>query len=191
MSEVESRKSKALRAELETAAREQARLRLSRSIRGSDKVDGFVVGLGQAWVLVAVLDPNMYLNGFAALRLADVKRVERRGGPDSFAGKALAARGEWPPHGADVNLDDLAELIRSAAAVAPLVTLHIEAADPDVCFIGRPVGFTRRWVHLLQISPEAEWDVEPARWEFTEVTRVDFGGRYEEALSRVGGPPPD
>ena len=134
--------------------------------------------------------PNVYLNGFVALRLADVKKVKRGGGPDFFLGKALVTRGQWPPTGADVDLDDLAELVRSAAEVAPLVTLHIEADDPTVCFIGRPVRFTSRSVHLLQITPEAEWDGEPTRWKFSDVTRVDFGGKYEEALSLIGGTPP-
>lgn len=189
MSEVKSGKSQAVRAELETAAQQQSLVRLSRSIPRSDKLDGFVVGLGHAWLLLAVLDHNIYLNGFAALRVADVKKVNRRGGPNSFVGRALAARGEWPPSGANVDLDDLAQLVRNAAEVAPLVTLHIEAEDPAVCFIGRPVRFTRRSVHLVQITPEAEWDDEPTKWKFTDVTRVDFGGRYEEALSLIGGTP--
>ena len=189
MSRVKSGKSLAARADLETAAQQQSLVRLSRSIRRSDKLDGFVVGLGQGWVLLAVLDHNIYLNGFAAVRVADVKKVNRRGGPDSFVGKALTARGEWPPTGANVDLDDLAELVRSAAEVAPLVTLHLEAEDPTVCFIGRPVRLTSRSVHLVQITPEAEWDNEPTKWQFTDVTRVDFGGRYEEALSLVGGTP--
>jgi hypothetical protein len=30
----------------------------------------------------------------------------------------------------------------------------------------------------------------PTRWPFSNITRVEFGGRYEEALSLVGGGPP-
>jgi hypothetical protein len=190
MSEVKTRPGRDVRAELDKAAQEQALVRVSRSIRRSDKLDGFVVGIGQAWVLLALLDHNIYLNGYAALRLSDVSKVERRGGPDSFMGRALAARGEWPPVGVDVDLDSVGELIRTAAEVAPLVTLHIEEDDPTVCFIGRPVRFTGRSVHLREITSQAEWEKRPTKWAFADVTRVEFGGRYEEALTLIGGAPP-
>jgi hypothetical protein len=190
MSKVTTRSGRDVRAELDKAAQEQALVRVSRSIRRSDKLDGFVVGLGQAWVLLAVLDHSIYLNGYAALRLGDVSRVALRGGPDSFVGRALAARGEWPPVSVDVDLGSVAELVRTAAEVATLVTLHIEEDDPTVCFIGRPVRFTSRSVRLLEITPQAEWEDRPNKWAFADVTRVDFGGRYEEALALIGGAPP-
>ena len=190
MTEGRTRSGREVRAELETAVREQALVRVSRSIRRSDEIDGFVVGLGQEWMLLAVLDDSIRLDGYAALRLRDVSTVERRGGPDTFVGKALRVRGEWPPVGVDVDLDGVGELIRTASDVAPLVTLHIEEDDPTVCFIGRPVRVTSRSVHLLEITPEAEWEEQPTRWAFPEITRVDFAGRYEEALALVGGPRP-
>jgi hypothetical protein len=58
-----------------------------------------------------------------------------------------------------------------------------------VCFIGHPVRFTSRSVHLLGITPQAQWEVNPEKWAFADVTRVDFGGRYEEALALIGGAP--
>jgi hypothetical protein len=175
---------------LEAAARAQSLIRVSRSIRRSDKIDGFVVGLGQAWVLMAVLDPNIDLHGYMGLRLSDVSKVKRRGGPDTFVGRALAARGEWPPVAVEVDLDSVAGLIKTAADVAPLVTLHIERDDPTVCFIGRPIRFTSRSVRLLEITPQAEWEQSPTKWAFVDITRIEFGGRYEDALALIGGPPP-
>jgi hypothetical protein len=80
-------------------------------------------------------------------------------------------------------------LIADAAELAPLVTLHIEKEDPNVCFIGRPVRFGRRSVRLLEISPEADWADRPTKWRFDDLTRIEFGGRYEEALMLIGGLP--
>jgi len=34
------------------------------------------------------------------------------------------------------------------------------------------------------------WDKEPTKHLLSEITRVDFGGGYEEALHLVGGPAP-
>jgi hypothetical protein len=189
MSRGRDRRGHDARRELEEAAKTQAHVRLSRSIRHGDKVDGFVVGLGSQWVLLAKLDLNMYLDGYAALRLSDVAKVKRRGGPGTFVGRALAARGQWPPVGVDVSLDSVTDLIADAAELAPLVTLYIEEEDPDVCFIGRPVRFGRRSVRLLEINPEADWANRPTKWRFDDLTRIEFGGRYEEALMLIGGPP--
>lgn len=187
MSKGKNRRGHNVRRELESAAGAQAIVRLSRSIRRSDTMEGFVVGLGQRWVLLAVLDPNMYLNGYAALRLKDVSKVKRRGGPNTFVGRVLTRRGHWPPVAVDVNLDSVGDLIASAAELGPLVTLHIEKEAPDVCFIGRPVRLTHRSVRLLEINPEAQWADQPTKWRFADLTRVEFGGKYEEALVLIGG----
>src|SRR5262245_44793069 len=176
--------------DLATAARESMLVRVARSIRRSEKLDGFVVGIGREWVLLALLDPNIYLDGHTAVRIRDVAKVSRRGGPDTFVGRALAARGEWPPVAVDVNLDSVADLIRTASDAAPLVTLHVEEYDTTVCFIGRPVRFGKRSVRMQEITPEATWRAQPTRWAFADVTRVEFGGRYEQALTIVGGASP-
>lgn len=99
-------------------------------------------------------------------------------------------RGEWPPTTPEVVLDDTAGLVRTAALAWPLVTLHFELDNPDVCYLGRPAGFTARSVRWRDISPQAEWDDEVALRQLARVTRVDFGGRYEDALAIVGGPAP-
>jgi hypothetical protein len=178
-----------VRSDLEKAARKSTLVRLVRTIRRSDRLDGFVVGVGRDWVLMASLDPSIHLDGHTAVRIRDVSKVDRRGGPDTFVGRALMARGEWPPVAVEVDLDRVDDLIRTAAELSPLVTLHVEAHNPRVCFIGRPVRFGRKAVRLKEITPEAKWVERPTRWPFADITRVEFGGRYESALIIVGGAP--
>lgn len=165
-------------------------MQLTRSIKRSDKIDGFVVAVGRRWVLLAVLDDLIILNGFVAVRCDDVARVQRRGGPESFVGRALASGGQWPPAPTEVELDAPAGLLQTAAAKWPLLTLHFELDDPTVCYVGRPVGFTKRSVEWRDISPEADWSTDVAKRPLSQLTRVEFGGRYEEALAAVGGEAP-
>ena len=190
MSKSKTRRASDVRGRLEKALKKQSLIRVARSIRRSDHIDGFVVAIGKTWVLLANLDHRIHLDGYVALRIEDVSKVDRRGGPETFVGRALAARGEWPPVSVDVELDEIAGLIRTAAAVAPLVTLHIEVEDPTVCFIGRPLRISRKSVRLLEINPQAEWWDQSTKWSFADVTRLDFGGGYEEALALIGGDPP-
>jgi hypothetical protein len=165
-------------------------VRLTRAIRRADKLEGFVAGVGHRWVLLSLVDDGAYLNGFAAIRLTDVKGVVPWGGSESFAVRALRGRGEWPPHSPEISLDSAGGLLRDAADVSPLVTLHVEVDDPTVCFIGRPVVIAARSVRLLEVTPDASWEEMPTTYRFSDVTRIEFGGRYEAALASVAGAPP-
>lgn len=169
---------------------DQRLVRLTRGIARSDKIDGFVVAIGKSWLLLAALDPNIYLNGFIALRLSDLSKVTRRRDNETFVRRALMARDQWPPSGPPVNLDSMGELIRSASANSGLITIHVEERDTTVCYIGHPVKVTERSVQLLEITPSAQWEDRPTKWAFTDITRVEFGGGYEDALAIVGGSPP-
>jgi hypothetical protein len=42
-------------------------------------------------------------------------------------------------------------------------------------------------VTLLEIGPDATWDGRLESYQLSEITRVDFGGDYEDALHLIGG----
>jgi hypothetical protein len=67
------------------------------------------------------------------------------------------------------------------------VTIHREQVDQDVCWIGRVQGLDRSRVSLLEIGPDAKWEDSPEEHRVAEITRVNFGGEYENALHLVGG----
>lgn len=168
-------------------------LRVVRSIDGADVLEGFVLGLGKKWVLLARLG-DASLDGFVAVRLDDLARVQPiRSG--SFYPRLLMLRGQWPPEsGVALNLDSTDTIVRTAAAAAaalPLLTLYIERDDPDVCFIGVPVQIADKSVWLQEVNHQAVWDDTLSRWRYAEVTRLGFRGRYESALLEVAGPPPE
>ena len=81
------------------------------------------------------------------------------------------------------------DLLLSAGRSFPLVTIHREQVDPDVCWIGQVKRVERGRVSLLEINPDASWDAEPKDYRVSEITRVSFGGDYESALHLVGGDP--
>ena len=56
--------------------------------------------------------------------------------------------------------------------------------------IGSIRGVDETNVRLITIDPDADWDDEIATIPLADVTRLDFGGGYEEALLLVGGPCP-
>ncbi|GAC1361691.1 MAG: hypothetical protein NVSMB32_01000 [Actinomycetota bacterium] len=163
-------------------------VRVHRKIRGAERLEGFVVGLGERWLLLQVLNPAMFLEGFAALRLRDVARIEARG-PESVAVRALQLHGEVPSTAIPpLDLDSTAALLATAAALSPLVTIFVEDDYPDACFIGKVVRIGKKRVRLQEIDPEARW-WRGRKWRLADISQVQIGGRYESALYEVGGDP--
>lgn len=171
-------------------ARAQAETELVRLRRAGDPIEGYITGIGPQWVQVALLDPGIYLDGHVVLRLDGIEQVEKREISSDFVQRALKLHGEWPPGPAELELDGVRAVARSAAQLSSLITIHIELRDPDVCYIGVPVKYGRRYLHLLEVSPNAAWDERPTKWSWDDITRVDLGGCYERTLYEVAGPSP-
>lgn len=179
------------RSTLDAAASDLGLVRVHRSIAGADLSEGYVVGIGSKWLLLAVLDDRIVLDGYTAVRVDDIRKVRVKKN-QSFVRRALEMREQWPPtRPPEVELDRTGDLIRSVAAAWPLVTFFAERDDPDLCYIGRPVAWSGKSADWLHITSQAEWDVDAIdRRHLRDVTRVDFGGLYEDALAAVAGPAP-
>lgn len=163
---------------------------VGRWIAGSDRVDGFVTGIGAAWVALAKLDDRVRPDGWSLLRLSDIKSVSIDPDPDCFEIKALRARNLWPPTPTDVALDDVAALVRSAARAEPVITVFVEDDRPHICWIGSVMSLGEQTLRLLEIDTHGEWRRKPRAIDLEDITRIEFGGGYEEALRLVAGPPP-
>ena len=180
-----------IRERLTAAANSQELVQITRSIRRADRLEGFALDIGRGWLLLHRASHDMFLDGYVAIRVGDVKKVTPWGGTDGFPARALEHFGETPRALASaLDLKSTRTLLPAVAAVTPLVTIHIEGKDPTVCYVGKAIGASPKALWLLEISPGAKWETEPTKWPFRDITRVEFGGRYEQALHAVGGDPP-
>ena len=160
-------------------------VRIRREHLEESYVEGYLAGCGPEWFAVEAFDDAARLNGFCCMRYADVSECDAA--PHAaFKEKALVAR-RTSRSDFVLDLSSLANLIRSAGAAYPLVTLHGEDANENYCYIGRILSVTERNVRYLYISPGAEWAAEPELFALEAISGVDVGGAYEEALFLVGG----
>ena len=174
-------------AELVDAMRRREFIRFSRRFESS-KIRGYVLDVGPQFFLLALVSDRIWFDGFECFRVNDGKDLR----PDPFAPFAEAAlkkRGERRLKKPRVNVANIEDLLLSAGKAFPLVTIHREQVDPDVCWIGRVQGVNRGGVSLLEIGPDAVWEDTPEEYRIREITRVNFGGDYENALHLVGGEP--
>jgi len=174
-------------AELLDAMHRQEFIRFSRRFESS-KIRGYVLDAGPQFFLLALVSDRIWFDGFECFRIKDVKSL--RSDPYApFAEAALKKRSERRPKKPRVSVANIEELLLSAGKAFPLVTIHREEVDPDVCWIGRVQGVNRGRVSLLEIGPDAIWEDKPGEHRIREITRVNFGGDYENALHLVGGEP--
>lgn len=165
--------------------------RLVRVVRkkGWDRLDGSILRSSTKWLLMAV-EFDAGFNGHALIRRSDVRGLEA--GPSAqFIQKALAAEGHWPlPELDGIDLASTQAVLRSAARVAPVVSIHYEQDHLGECLIGVPRDFGRRRFKLQTVGPSAEWDTEDSVFRYRSVSRIDLGGAYERRLAVVAGAAP-
>ena len=176
-------------AQLKGAMKQKGLVRFARPFE-EGVVEGYVLDIGPQFFVLAVLDEYVRFNGFSCFRFSDVRRLQVPAPHAAFCEAALVKRGLWIPPNPAVDVSSLRDLLATANHAFPLVTIHLEKKKPDVCYIGRVVDLSREgYVSLLEISPDARWDDKPTEYRLSDITRVDFGGGYEEALYLVGGLP--
>lgn len=173
--------------QLKAAVRDEQLIRLYRPFEQS-YVRGYILDVGAEFFLLGLVSDRLWLDGFECFRVGDVDELV----PDPYADftqAALAARGEARP-ALTLGLADIAALLTSAAERFPLVTIHKERDQPDACYVGKPISIEGGIVWMLEIGPDAKWDGEPSAHKLADITRVNFGGDYEDALALIGGAPP-
>lgn len=161
-------------------------VQLPRSLKRADLVEGYVVAIGTRWVVLATVTAG-HPDCWSVVRRADLRGVwEGRG--ERFTRRVFELEDCWPPSppAAPLALDGtVQELIDSAAAAFPLVTIYV--GDEDACQIGRPVRWTAKWLYWRDLDTNAEWVPTLHRYRRSDILRVDVGGRYEASLALVAG----
>ena len=173
--------------QLEKAMQQRRLVRFSRRYEDAT-VRGYVLEVGPKFFLLLVVSDRIWFDGFECFRIADISKLR----PDPYAEfveTALRKRTAARPPKPAVSLHSIKELLDSVSRAFPLVTIHLERTSPDVCYIGRVLGIRKGNVSLVEIRPDATWEETPTNYRLKDITRVNFGGDYEDALHIVGGHP--
>jgi hypothetical protein len=146
---------------------------------------GYVVGLGTRWALIQIVSDDLTDDGFLATSLEMLAEIEVVDPGESFFPRFMEMHPlvASPPN---VDLDDTRELLQCAQRQFPLVNIETEHAHPGTCYIGRITALDEDGVVLELVSPAGEWDDEE-HYPYETITRIGFGGRYEEALAIAAG----
>ncbi len=192
MNKVVELKQRGIRARIREAQETRALVRLWRNELEAASFTGFVAAIGKEFFLLWVLGDYIGFDGLYALRYRDVTEVEVPDKNHRFLERAMALRQvvpEWPENFA---LDDVEGVVRSAAANAGAIAVHVDTEGEDeVCYVGRLLGFEPDGFLVQEITPDAEWLRETSFFGFDEVSAIALRGPYHQALLEIAGTPPD
>lgn len=148
---------------------------------------GYLVGVGERFILLHHLDDALDLDGYQALRIKHITGFETEFPRRAFYERALELKQQSvrPPEG--VELDSAPELLRSLDERFPLLVIQREVVYPDACEVGRIRALFKKEYLLHWMNPDATWEADDRRFRYSDVTRVECAGRYETTLALVSG----
>lgn len=172
--------------QLQRAAADQYPVRIARDHKWwASDVRGFVVSVGERWVVIQKLEDAVYFAGYEVLRRRDLTEVEDNR-ENGYIERAVRVLGRPP---VDFGLPDSAttiDVLRAAAKHSTLVNVYVEKIDEDALLIGHLAQHRNKKFDMQLIGPTGVWTTGTSSWRYKDVTRVTVGGRYDAALERFG-----
>lgn len=172
---------------LTSAHRDRRPVTIRRKHVDLDTTSGFVVAITDQWIVLQDLVESVYLDAVAFLRLDHVTRVMVHEN-HSYVGRAVAGLGvplvefDCPPH------STVGDLLRSVEQRAELVCIYLETRDDYRLLIGRILRIGEKRPDLHFIGRDGLWSRFAESWKLKDITRIEFGGRYIQALEKFGEP---
>ncbi len=146
---------------------------------------GFPLEVSEEFMLLQNISDEYLLNGYSIIRMADVggyRVLEDRGEMIRYVLERRYPEGYLASSPfASEELEDFS-FLESIHNHAPLITVHKEGIDDMVCWIGAVSSISEKTFTLRKVDVSGDWMDERGRYRYDDVTRIDFGGAYEEAL---------
>jgi hypothetical protein len=175
------------RAKLVDVMAEQRMVRIERKPKYADRLDGFIVQVGEKWALMAQISDGGFFNGYVAFRLRDVKRIKR---DKSFESVYARAQPEWPPTSPKgIQLNSTADVLISLGTGAALMGIEKEN-ERSAKWIGVFDEILGKYFYLHEVRPDASWHKRPLGYKLKAITTVEVGSHYMVGLSAVAGAGP-
>lgn len=152
-------------------------------LEGSDAwADGFVIDVGRELFVLEVVDQDIKRNGVNVMRIKDISKLDVPTKYEAFQKRVLELRQDESNNAIkQINLTNWQTAVRTMGELFDLISIAEEEDYPDSVDIGKLIETTNEFCTLRTIKPSGEWDDE-YEYDYSGITRVDAGGRYEQAL---------
>jgi hypothetical protein len=148
---------------------------------------GYVLDIGPTFFLLAAFCDGFRFDGFLCLRISDIRGLKVPAPYGEVAKSVLKIRKEKTPAKPKIDISSIQSILISAGKKFPLLVVHRERIDPEICSVGRVIEVEKQTLTLHEIGPDALWDEELTIYRLADITQVGFGGDYETGLYQVAG----
>ncbi len=157
---------------------------IERNAFGDDTLSGFVLNVSDELCLIHYVSSAFQVDGYCVIRQCDITACNVFDDSTCFTTRALRLKNVRLRKLKGVDIASWAAAIESAASQFPLLVLHREECRDDSCLVGHFKELNSSSVTFFSISPSATWD-KTTQVLLAQLTRLDFGGGYEDALWKV------
>jgi hypothetical protein len=179
---------KRTRSRLDSAIGEQHMIRVERAPKFADRLDRFVVAVGDKWALMAQSSDGGFFNGYVALRLSDVKWINR---DTTFETAFAKTQPEWPPVCPfEVDLNSTSRVLEGLGHDGELIGIQKDN-ERSATWIGKLEEVRKRVVYLHEVRPNATWHSAPLGYKLKAITTVEVATHYLRGLVAIAGSSPD
>lgn len=178
-----------VRRRLRDAFRSKRAVRIWREKYDTAYHDGFVIGMPGKWVVLHIIRDGVYLDDLVLMRLRGITGV--LDGHSDYLERAMHGLDQTPASfecSPDATTRDLVKL---AADRHPLSAFCLGDQGEEQLMVGVLIKAGKKRLRHRFIGLDGEWDVEIDRWRYSQISSIQIGGRYIDALARFGAPPPD
>ena len=156
-------------------------VRVKRENIDPESLYGFVGALSSDFVALSIIDSNCRFDGARVFETEEVTFLEWDTTYLKNRSRVLEESPTSPLPLADLELASWESVIRSAAAIQPVMTFHRDRADSGSCYIGTNVQVESEYLRADEISFDGVVDGNFAL-RLSDITQIEFGDGYAQAL---------
>lgn len=149
-------------------------------------IDGIPLFREEGLLLVKFIHDDLVLfNGYSLILIHDVTELTVNPELSSFRLRALELKGQKPEFNeAKLKFKSFFDCFKFFEDTGFMPVIYREKLDNSMVNIGQVLGIQPDKIVLKEIGTEGAWEAE-TELLLSDVTRVDFGGEYEKALTLI------
>ena len=130
-----------------------------------DSEIGFVLDVNEEFTLINNFDfESTSTTGFSIFKNKSVKDYELYDDPNSFDALLVDLKKVKPKKKPFISINTINDLLKTVNENFPLIVIHREKVDKEICQIGKIVEIKKNAFLMLEIDTNAEWYKKPSKY---------------------------
>jgi hypothetical protein len=132
---------------------------------------------------------DFQVDGYMIIRLKDITSI-RSDDLERFSESIIKNEGiiENIKNPSFETIEDWLEVFKKLKSMGNNIIIECETIDNSEFYIGEIIDINKKSVSLLNFDGIGEWDEEPTKINYSDITSISFGKRYINIISKYVKP---